>query len=212
MLPYDAEALLALLEAYNRGLWPAQLAALALGALALWLAWRPDRAGRRVAAALLAAGWLCTGLVFELGHYATLNWAGWGYAVVFLAEALALLGWGVVRAWPAPRAAGDVARAGLALALVALAANPLLEAALAGSPAGVQLPGLLPDATAVFTIGVLLAARGAPWGLLLAPAAWCGWSALWWWQLGVPARMPLPLLGLAAPVLALELALLRRRA
>ena len=197
MLPYDADALQALLGLYNRALWPAQLVSLAACALTLWLVWR--RRGGRLVAMLLVVAWLWTGMVYQFGYYASLNWAGWLYGPLFAAQALALAWFGVVRRWRlAPPDDDHVAHAGLALAMFVSLAYPLLEMATGTGPQSVQMVGLVPDATVVFTLGVLLAVGGAPRLLLVLPAAWCGWSALWSWQLAMPVQMLPPLLALSA--------------
>jgi hypothetical protein len=102
--------------------------------------------------------------------------------------------------------------AGLALLLLALFGFPLLDALAppwllgAASPGwqAARLPGMAPGPTALFTVGLLLHARGraAPW-LLGIPLLWCAVNAAMAWSLAMPGDAALSLAGPAAAGLAL---------
>ena len=64
-----------LIERHNLALWPAQLLALALGAVIAGLLRRPTPARGRAIAAILAVLWAWVGWTFVAGRYATINWA-----------------------------------------------------------------------------------------------------------------------------------------
>jgi hypothetical protein len=162
-----------LLELYNREIWPAQLAALALGlAIPALLRWGGPWRGRAVAA-ILAAAWAWTAWMFHWRHYATINWPASWFAAGFAVEAVLLLWIGVARdgfAWRSHRNAAF----GFGLLLFALLLQPLIGPLLGRPWAQIELFGLTPDPTAVATLGaVLLVAGPARWWLLPIPLLWC---------------------------------------
>jgi hypothetical protein len=164
-----------LFELHNRGVWPAQVPALAAGATILALVRaRAVRRGR-VAAALLAGCWLWVAWAFHFQRYATINWAAGGFALAFALQAAGLAWTGVVRGRLVFDGPDTRARhAGLALVVFALIGLPLV-APLSGRPwTQAELFGIAPDPTAIATLGVLLAAAGrARWKLMLVPLGWC---------------------------------------
>lgn len=81
-----------LVELYNHDVWPAQLAGLAVGFAALWLAASRRAGAGRVLAALLAVAWLWVGWAFHWQRYATINWAAQYFAVAYAIQAGLLLG------------------------------------------------------------------------------------------------------------------------
>lgn len=146
-----------LVELYNRELWPAQLAATLLGAALLVLAWR----GRftRAVPAVLAAGWLWTAWAFLAQRYADINWGARYLAMAFCAQALLLLAL-TAASKPPDHRSGRATGALLALAALAYPATALLW----GRPwAQAETLGLMPDPTALYTLGLLLVLPLSPW-------------------------------------------------
>ena len=172
-----------LFELYHRDVWPAQLAALALGtAVAVLLrgraAWR-----QRCVAAILAVAWLWVAWAFHYERYATINWAAPYFAVGFAVEAALLLWIGTAAGRLAVGPPRDwKGHFGLALLYFALYVQPWL-AVLQGLPwAQADVFGITPDPTVVATLGVLmLTDTRARCVLLVIPLAWCaiGGMALW---------------------------------
>ena len=189
MLPFSRDALFSLFEQYNAAIWPAQVVAWALGAVALGLVLWPVRGSDRAVAALLAPAWLWTGAVFHAGHFARINFWAYGFAALFLLQGL-LFGAAALRGRPAWRfRAGPSGWTGLALAGLALAA-PLLGWA-AGWPR-TALFGLTPGPVALFTWGMLLmAAPRPPIHLAVVPLAWFLIASLSALALGMPEDLPL---------------------
>ena len=203
MLPFDAEVLTSLYEQVNRAIWPGQFLALVLGLGVVVLAVRPVAQSARTIGWVLAAGWVWTGAVFHLTYFAPLNFAAPVFGWLFILQA-ALLGWTMgVRGHEAGGHPIDAfGWVGLGLALAALIVAPLAEGLFRAGWAAVQLPGLTPDPTAVFTLGVLLMLRGrAPLHLALLPALWLAVSVATAWMLEAPDAMVLPVLGLAGALL-----------
>ena len=163
-----------LIERYNAAVWPAQIGVVAA---ALWLGLRaraPDGGQGRLLAVTLAAAWGWVAYGFLWTRYADINWPARWFAVLFLAEALLLLWLGLRDRITFGRrtAVGGV---GLALYAAAVVLYPLIAPAEGRGWRGAELVGLLPEPTAVATIGILLgvAEPGARRALLLAPVLWC---------------------------------------
>jgi hypothetical protein len=160
-----------LFELYNAEVWPAQLAALGLGAALLVLALARPAGAARAAFAILGACWLWVAAAFLARHYATINWAAPWLAVAFGAQGALLLGAaagaGGVRLHDPRGARGGI---GLGLLLAALLAQPAF-APLAGRPwQAAEVFGLAPDPTVAGTLGVLaLVQVGGAHGAGVAP-------------------------------------------
>ena len=203
MLPFDADVLISLYGQVNRALWPAQLAVFVLAAALVALPFKPFAQAGRLAGLVLAGGWLVCGVVFQLSYFAPVNFAAPIYGWCFIAQALLLLWTLVLRnavwfVWD-----GSLySWAGLVLALVALLATPLAAGLLGAGWAAAELPGLMPDPTALFTLALLLLARArAPWHLIVLPCLWCLVALATGWILEAPALMILPAAGVLATLL-----------
>ena len=172
-----------LVELYQREVWPLQLLALAVGMGLLWIASgrRPNAA--RVICAVLALAWLWVGWAFHWQRYATINWGARYFALAFAVQAVALLAMGVLRSGrPAPLPTGGMRQLGLGLAAFGVIAYPLVSV-LAGRPwAQAEVFGLMPEPTALATVGLVLAAgpRGRGW-LIVIPllSLVLGMTTLW---------------------------------
>jgi hypothetical protein len=202
MLPFDAEALTALYEQYNRSIWPGQVVAILLAAGTLGLTARPSKAVARAIGLVLGAGWAWTGAVFLLQQFAPINFAAPVYGWLFLVQGGLLLWSLTIRGQRvfdlAPGAAGWAA---LVLAILALVLVPLGEGLVGSGWAAVELPGLAPDATAVFTLAVLAITRGrTPLHLAVLPFLWSVAAGLTAWTLEAPGLSILPAAGIAGSV------------
>jgi hypothetical protein len=202
---YEPDVLYAVIGYYNEAVFPAQVVAFVLVLAALAVTLWPRPAGGRIIAAVLAAGWLWSGIAFLGDHYAAINWAGNYYEIAFAVQAALLLGYGTVRG--SLRLAfdgGALAWTGLAFILFALVVHPLVELAVGRSWVQLRLAGVMPDPTNLLTLGFLLTSvRRVPWWLLVIPVLWLVIGGGWSFLLGTPERMILPAAGLAAAVLIL---------
>ena len=202
-LPFAPEAFLALFAQYNAAIWPVQIVVAAAGLAVLGAALRPFPGSDRLAAGLLAAMWLGTGIVWHWHFFATINFLAPAFAALFVLQGL-LLGWaGVVRGRLAFRLRGGaVGFAALAMMVWALFVYPL-TGWLAGHvwPA-VPAFGVTPCPSTIFTIGALLAIDGrTPWRLVALPLVWAliGSSAVW--LLAMPEDIALPVAGILGAAL-----------
>jgi hypothetical protein len=155
---------------------------------------------------MLAAGWLWVAIAFFAHRYATINWAAVWFARAFGLEAVLLLAVGVVAGrirFDAPSPLSR--RVGASLVLFALVVEPFVALLAGRGWRQAEAFGVLPDPTAIATLGFLLLARfRGRWSLLLVPAVWCGVSGatllalkspIWW---VAPAAAVVAFLAMAA--------------
>lgn len=155
-----------LVERYNRELWPLQLVAIAAGLLLLAMAARPRPWTGRAVAAVLALAWLWVGWAFHAQRYATINWAAQYLAAAFVAQAALLAGVALFARAAVPSASAARPRAaGALLAVAGVLLYPLLAPALGRPWAQAEVFGLMPEPTALATLGLLLVTgrRGRGW-------------------------------------------------
>jgi hypothetical protein len=182
-LMFSPRAYWRLVELYQREVWPLQWVALAAGVGLLWLALRRSPAATRAICAVLALAWMWVGWAFHWQRYATINWGARPVAVAFAAQAALLLAFGVFAAGGrAPPQAAGLRGIGWVLAAAGLLAYPLVGV-IAGRPwIQAELFGLMPDPTALATVGLLWAAgpRRRSW-LIVIPLLWLtvGMGTLW---------------------------------
>lgn len=157
-----------LIEIYNQDLWPWQLAVLAAGVALAWRAARRGAQAQRAACSALALAWLWVAWGFHWQRFAAINWGARYLAAVAVLQA-ALLLVAALRAPATPLAIADrgVHRAGVSLALGATIAYPLATAAAGASSTRAELAGLMPEATALLTLGLVLATRPRQWPWLM---------------------------------------------
>jgi hypothetical protein len=147
-----------LVEQYNRDVWPWQLLGITAGAALMLLAMKRSPGVQRAIAALLAAAWLWTGWAFHWQRYAPINWAAEYLAMSFALQAALLLGWAVFARAGENGAVGPRIRvAGLVLAAAGVLLYPFVGLLAGRSLEQAEVFGLMPEPTALATLGLLLA-------------------------------------------------------
>jgi hypothetical protein len=173
-----------LVEQYNLAIWPLHLLALVLGACAVPLLFRRPPRPDRVITRVLALLWAWVAIAFLWQRYATINWAATWFAAAFGVEAILL-------AWVSAREDGLTLQPlgrrgwlGLAVFTFALLFYPALAPLSGRGFAQGEAFGIMPDPTALGTIGLLVLARGR-WRrrLLVIPVLWCLMSGAMLWAL-----------------------------
>jgi len=198
-LPFTSSEFFEVMAAYNRGVWPAQVA-LELSAVAVvWLALRrPASAGVWVSA-ILASLWTWTGLAYHWAFFTGINKAAWAFGALCLAGATSFAWFGVAR--HRIKVSFELGRRGLVgwmLVAFALVLYPAL-----GVVVGHRYPAFptfgLPCPTTIFTVGVLLLMRpDTPRWVYVAPLIWSAVGASAAFLLGVYQDLGLVASGLAA--------------
>lgn len=153
-----------LIEIYNHDLWPWQLPVLAAGAALAWHAARRGAGAQRVVCAALALAWLWVAWEFHWQRYATINWGARYLAAAGVLQTALLLAAALrAPAEPPAIAKGGARVAGVSLALGGTIMYPLATAAAGASWSRAELAGLMPEATALVTLGLVVATRPRRW-------------------------------------------------
>jgi hypothetical protein len=159
-LMFSPEIYWRLMERYNRDVWPFQLVALVAGCVLLWLAAAPRPGAQRIVAVVLSAAWLWTGWAFAWQRYAAINWAAQYLAGAFGVEALLLLIAAMLdRGGVAERVNPVARRAGLLAIAIGVFVYPVMGLLFGRPLVQSEVFGLMPDPTALTTLGLLLALR-----------------------------------------------------
>jgi hypothetical protein len=199
MLPFSREAFLSVFVAYNEAVWPAGLAAYALGGIALLALWRKEASARKAALLALAAMWLWTGIAYQWLFFAPVNPAAYLFGALFVAEGLML----VVCALRAPFGFAWKGGAGSWLG-AGLLAYSILAYPLIGTVSGEAYPalpmfGITPCPVTLFTVGMLLlSTRRPPLVVTVIPVAWSLVALTAAFQLGILQDWALLVAGPAA--------------
>jgi hypothetical protein len=198
-LPFDTQEFLAVFARYNEAIWPLQVGGYLLGLAAIGALFIEQPARDRVVQSVLAVMWAWNGLVYHLGYFASINPAAVAFAALFMTQAALF----ALRALQSPNAFFEARRdaqsvAGIALILYATVIYEVLSVIGGHGLMSGPLFAVAPCPTTIFTIGLLLLARGgsAVW-LALIPLAWAvvGTSAAVY--LGIGEDVGLGLAGLA---------------
>lgn len=200
---YSAATFVRLLEAHNAHWFPLQALA---AAFVLWLAWAVWKGGAKAllgATACLALCWLWIAATWFWDRLAAIDIAAPWFAYAFALQGLALFGF-AARLGPERVAEDRFARL-MAMQVVDLGGIVLpivMVLAMGAGWGAMPVFGLFPDATALATLGLLLALRGGRW-LAIIPLAWCLISGALQWNLGFQVAVLWPALAAAAAIFVL---------
>ncbi len=204
--PFTMPEFLAVFAAYNAAIWPFHLVAYGLGLVAIMAIFMPRPGLVRLAFAALAVLWAFTGIGYHLTFFARINPIAPVFAAFFVVQSVLFLA-SAIRPGDLRLQIGQHFRsiAGLVTIVYALAIYPVLGIwAGHGLMAGPMF-GVAPCPTTIFTVGVLLIARGT-WVMWLSiiPFLWSLIGLAAAIQLGIPEDLAMPVAGavLAAVLLA----------
>ena len=173
LLLFSRETYLRLFELYHRDVWPAHVLAAAFG-VAMLPAILHGRLPRiQAVLVVLAAMWAWVAYAFHAQRYAEINWAAENFGWLFAAQAALLI---LAAIWPGElRAGSSWSRwAGAVVFVLGLVVLPLSGLAFDRSWREVEFFALTPDATALATLGAVVALAGVwRWLIALIPLAWC---------------------------------------
>jgi len=173
MLPFTHQQFIFVFSVYNGAIWPLQPIVHAAGLLMLALLLRPSTGSDRYSLVLLAAMWIWTGFVYQIGFFSTINPIALAFGAAFVLEGVLLLD-AAVRGRIAFGTSRGLRRAtGWALLIYSLLLYPLLGIALGADYFELPAFGLTPCPVTMTTVGVLLlASRPVPRRLYVIPVTW----------------------------------------
>lgn len=196
-VPFTVEEFLAVFAAYNAAIWPFQIVAYALGALAILPVFLSRQYLTRLALAALAILWTFNGIGYHLLFFARINPIAPLFAAFFVLEAVLLLTSALHSGDLRFEFGADVPSvAGLMTIAYAVVVYPLLGLwAGHGWDAGPMF-GVAPCPTTIFTIGLLMLMRGrwTTW-LSIIPVLWSLVGVAAALQLGIPEDVAMPVAG-----------------
>ena len=164
-LMFSARTWTRLVGSWNEALWPWQWAMTAAGVVLLLAAARDPRRERPWVIAVLAVAWAWVGWAFHWERFAEVNTGARWFALAFGVQAVLLLALGLRAAPGAPPT--STRGVGLTLAAAALL-YPLLAPLSGRGWSQAEVAGAMPEPTALFTAGLLLALPQRHRALLLA--------------------------------------------
>jgi hypothetical protein len=194
-----------LFELYNLAIWPAQLAAAAIGLAIVALLVGKHRQRDRIITGLMAACWLWVAWAFLYQRYAQINWVAPWFAVAFAVEAALLVGFGVLGGRVVFDNTGG-RRFWIAISLITMTvlAYPVLPPLTGRSWSTAEMFGVAPDPTALATAAMLALGRGRiRWLLLVIPLLWCVTTASLLWAMDAPEAIVVAVTAIAALLLAM---------
>ncbi|MEH2626574.1 hypothetical protein V1292_004629 [Bradyrhizobium sp. AZCC 1719] len=158
MLPFTPAQFLSVFVKYNNAIWPVQIVAYLLGAIAVALLFRKPQGDDRTIAAILAAMWLWTAIAYHALFFADINKAAYLFAALFVIQGSYLFYEGCYRGrLRFVVGSGPLAWLGIAFAAYAAILYPLIGM-LTGHPyPAMPMFGVTPCPVTIFTFGMLLA-------------------------------------------------------
>lgn len=185
---------------YNAAIWPLQIITYALGILAVLVLWLRWPLANRVIFAVLAITWAVNGIGYHWLYFAEINPIAKGFAAAFIAQSVLFAACALTsNALRFERRRNLRSATGLSVIVYALLIYPLLGYWAGHGWLAGPLFGVAPCPTTIFTIGLLLLARGR-W------VAWLSIIPILWSLVGLAAALQLGMAeDLSLPVAALAL-------
>ncbi len=195
--PFTIAQFFAVFADYNSAIWPLQIIAYGLGILAILALWLRGTIVNHAILAVLALMWALNGIGYHFFFFAEINPIAKGFAAVFLLQSVLLTASILIPNDLRFEVQDDFrSKAGLSFLVYALFTYALLGYfAGRGLMAGPMF-GVAPCPTTIFTIGMLILARGrfVVW-LSIIPILWSLVGLAAAMQLGIPEDFGLPVAG-----------------
>ena len=173
MLPFTHPQFVFVFSLYNAAIWPLQPIVHGAGLAMLALLLRPSRRRDAANAVLLAAMWIWTGLVYQIGFFSRINPAALAFGALFVLQGALLIEAALHGSLAFATSVGLRAASGWALLVYSILVYPLLGAVAGDGYFDSPAFGLTPCPVTLTTVGMLLlAARPVPRRLYVIPVAW----------------------------------------
>jgi hypothetical protein len=171
-------------ERYNRDVWPLQVVMLVVGVCLLWLVAARRPMTPKVVPAVLAAVWAWVGWAFHAERYAQINWAAEYFAWAFWVQAALLLVFAATGSGDERTGRSKAGVTGMVLAVIGVLLYPLAAGMTSGDWARAEVFGVMPDPTALATLGLILAmVRPHRVWIAIIPVLWLAVGAATRWLL-----------------------------
>jgi len=173
-LPFTRSEFLDVFATINLAVWPLQIVAVILGLASIGLLFVPADWTDRCIAAVLAAIWLFTGIVYHWLYFSAINPLARLFGVLFVFAGVIIAVEGAFRGRIRFTFSRGL-RTALALLFVVdgLVVYPLVGLLATDPWPDTPLFGVAPCPTTIFTLGMLLIARhGRLWLLAMVPVLW----------------------------------------
>ena len=173
MLPFTHQQLVLVFSLYNGAIWPLQPIVHVAGLVMLVFLLRPSRARVAASGVLLAAMWIWTCIVCQIGFFSPINPVALAFGAMFVVQGVLLLE-AALRGRLAVGGASGLRRAiGWVLLVYSIAVYPLLGIVMGADYFGLPAFGLAPCPLTLTTLGMLLLASSPVLRRLYAiPIAW----------------------------------------
>ena len=195
--PFTIEQFLGVFVAYNAAIWPAQIVAYVLGLIAITTLWMERLLAYRLVLSILALMWAWNGIGYHFLFFSSINPAAKVFAGFFVLQAILLAASAVLQHNLRFEIGRDLRSvSGLAFIVYALLIYPLLGVWVGHGLMAGPIFGVAPCPTTIFTIALLLLARGrwVAW-LSVIPILWSLVGLAAAVQLGIPEDLGLPVAG-----------------
>lgn len=196
--PFTVQQFFDVFISYNAAIWPAQIGAYVLGLVVVASLWLKRLHAPQFILSALALMWLWNGIGYHLLFFAAINPAAMVFAVIFVVQAMLLAGCAL-----APRSLtfhigyDFRSTAGLAFVIYAMLIYPAFGCWAGHGFTSGPMFGVAPCPTTIFTIGLLLLARGRLVPLLaIIPLLWSLVGLAAALQLGMFEDLALPVASL----------------
>jgi hypothetical protein len=174
MLPFNRDQFLAVFASYNASIWPVQIIAYLLAAVAVVFVFRPGPATDRFISTVLALFWVWTGVAYHWLFFSAINKAAYLFGALFVAQGVFLAVVGTFQGRLRFGFRSSVQHwIGLALLVYATLVYPMIGILAGHGYAELPLLGVTPCPVTIFTFGILLlGTKPVPRLVLVVPLIW----------------------------------------
>jgi hypothetical protein len=173
-LPFTVDQFLGVFQNYNLAVWPAHLAAYALGLAAIFCVIKKNSYSDRFVNFILGVFWIWNGALYHITYFSPINKAAYVFGVLFIIQGLLFIVAGIFKNQISYEFIPNFASiTGILFILYAMLIYPLAGYLLGHGYPFCPAFGLAPCPTTIFTFGMmLLAVKTLPRGMIVIPLLW----------------------------------------
>ena len=187
MTPYSRDVYFEIVGLYNEEVWPLQIPLLAVSLWMLITTFIRDLGRSKIVWWLMGGAWFWCGVVFQMQHYASINWAGEAFGYLFLIQSAVIV---FVAQFGQFSSKGEMTvlswQTYQVLMVLGLVIYPLASVFEGREISQIELFGLMPTPTLIVLFALSLWISGwKRYVLVLIPLIWSVISASFAWTLGL---------------------------